>query len=84
MVLGEVAVGALVSGNSDADGADDEAVGLTGGVLCDDREDDLAGVQILQAFFARIILQCGGKMELTRTRFCAAIPALRVTPSRRR
>ena len=53
VVLGEVAVGAFVSGYSDADAADDEAVGLAGGVFCDDGEDDLAGVEAFEPLLAR-------------------------------
>ena len=36
-----------------SDAADDEAMGLSGGVLGDDGEDDLARVEALEALFAR-------------------------------
>jgi hypothetical protein len=56
---------------------------LAGGILRDNREDDLSMIQILLPFLAReIILQRGGKMELTRTRFWEAIPASRRASSK--
>src|SRR5206468_3221172 len=52
VVLGKIAVGGAIRGDSNADGADYEPMGLTSGVLRNNCEHNLAGMQILQPLFA--------------------------------
>src|SRR5277367_3695531 len=53
VVLAEVAVGVAVAGNGYADARCYEAMRFASRVFGDDGEDDFAGIEVLQTFFAR-------------------------------
>src|SRR5206468_3796419 len=61
VVFAQVTVGVTITGDSHPDARGYQAVGLTGGVLCHDREDDLSGMKVLQAFLASDELSLGRK-----------------------
>jgi len=52
VMLAEVTVGVLVSGDGDADAGDDEAMRFARGIFRDDGEDDFAVVEEVCAFLA--------------------------------
>jgi len=81
VVLGEVAVGGAVGGDRNANGGDDEAVGFARGISAMTAKTTSPGERYFSPSLRGMSLQCGGKMEETRTRFCAAMPASRSASS---
>src|SRR5271157_4646081 len=82
MVLAEVAVGIAVSWNGHADAGRQQPMRLTRRVLRNHCEHNFPRLKYFNPCERGTSLHCGGKIDETRTKFCAAMPASRNASSK--